>query len=1055
MRKFTLLAFLFISFSMFAQKGFVNPAAKYAEMLGYDFQISKVRGAGEEGLVKLPDGTTVNAWDFFKGKVAQDYSYGARYGYETETETVTENGYTTERAVCIRVVRGNQERIPLLDLMEMNGDPLITKENRTLSETHNDAKVDPNFTVSRSLPASFDWRNKDGHAYIGTPRNQGTCGACYSFGAAAAAEGAYNLTTGSVDGNTADFSEAYIAWCLSKMSAYSSHFSGCNGADYDYMELQALVDVGIVDDQYFPYTITATQNCPAAATNAPKTKFASWNRVPCSDVAAIKTAIMTYGVVDAAVYVSTAFQNYSGGVYSDASTSCSANPCYNTTTNHAISLVGWGNDPVKGDYWILRNSWGSTWGEGGYMRLAATSARIACSVCYMTYASTDTQAPTAPANLTSSNITNNSVLLSWSASTDNVGVTGYDVYRNGSLLTTTSNNSFNVTGLSVATAYSFYVKAKDAAGNVSSASSTINVTTTGTVDTQAPTAPTNLSSSNVTATSVSLSWTASTDNVGVTGYDIYRNGSKLTSVTATSYNVTGLAASTAYSFYVKAKDAAGNISVASSTINVTTDVIVASYCESKGNDYSYEWISSVKIGSFVNTSAGNGYSDFTNKVINLTKGEAVNVELIPAFKSTAYNEYWKIWVDLNGDKDFDDAGELVFDAGSLSKTTVTGSLTIPTGATATTTRMRVSMKYNAAQTVCEAFGYGEVEDYTVNLSTAIVDTQAPTVPAGLVATNVTTSSATISWNGSTDNVAVTGYDVYKDGSLLGTTATTSYNVTGLVKTTTYAFTVKAKDAAGNISAASNALNVTTLTPQLDYCASNGKNSSYEWIDLVQLAEINNATGDDSGYKDYTAQTATIAIGSTERVTVSCGFKSSTYTEFWNVWIDYNQDGVFADSEKVMTGSSSSSANLYNDFNVPTDAALGNTRMRVSMKYNADGTSCESFSYGEVEDYTVNIVATKNTGAGNNYSNDAIALGFEAPSKIASVYPNPTNGLVSITLNGDVTAPIRVYSQVGQLVKTIMPNNRTINIDLTEYSNGVYTIKIPTEKGSEAYKVVKL
>ena len=947
---------------MFAQKGFVNPAAKYAEMLGYDFQISKVRGAGEEGLVKLPDGTTVNAWDFFKGKVAQDYSYGARYGYETETETVTENGYTTERAVCIRVVRGNQERIPLLELMEMNGDPLITKENRTLSETHNDAKVDPNFTVSRSLPASFDWRNKDGHAYIGTPRNQGTCGACYSFGAAAAAEGAYNLTTGSVDGNTADFSEAYIAWCLSKMPAYSSHFSGCNGADYDYMELQALVDVGIVDDQYFPYTITATQNCPAAATNAPKTKFASWNRVPCSDVAAIKTAIMTYGVVDAAVYVSTAFQNYSGGVYSDASTSCSANPCYNTTTNHAISLVGWGNDPVKGDYWILRNSWGSTWGEGGYMRLAVTSARIACSVCYMTYASTDTQAPTAPANLTSSNITNNSVLLSWSASTD---------------------------------------------------------------------------------------------NVGVTGYDIYRNGSKLTSVTATSYNVTGLAASTAYSFYVKAKDAAGNISVASSTINVTTDIFVPDYCESKGNDYSYEWISSVKIGSFVNTSAGNGYSDFTNKVINLTKGEAVNVELIPAFKSTAYSEYWKIWVDLNGDKDFDDAGELVFDAGSLSKTTVTGSITIPTGATATTTRMRVSMKYNAAQTVCEAFGYGEVEDYTVNLSTAIVDTQAPTVPAGLVATNVTISSATISWNGSTDNVAVTGYDVYKDGSLLGTTATTSYNVTGLVKTTTYAFTVKAKDAAGNISAASNALNVTTLTPQLDYCASNGKNSSYEWIDLVQLAEINNATGDDGGYKDYTAQIATIAIGSTERVTVSCGFKSSTYTEFWNVWIDYNQDGVFADSEKVMTGSSSSSANLYNDFNVPTDAALGNTRMRVSMKYNANGTSCESFSYGEVEDYTVNIVATKNAGAGNNYSNDAIALGFEAPSKIASVYPNPTNGLVSITLNGDVTAPIRVYSQVGQLVKTIMPNNRTINIDLTEYSNGVYTIKIPTEKGSEAYKVVKL
>ena len=102
------------------------------------------------------------------------------------------------------------------------------------------------------------WRSKDGHSYIGAVRDQGTCGSCYAFGASACAEGTYNVATGRYDGNTADFSEAYIAWCLSTMSAYSSHFSGCNGADYDYMELQALVDVGTVDDSYFPYTTTAS-----------------------------------------------------------------------------------------------------------------------------------------------------------------------------------------------------------------------------------------------------------------------------------------------------------------------------------------------------------------------------------------------------------------------------------------------------------------------------------------------------------------------------------------------------------------------------------------------------------------------------------------------------------------------------------------------------------------------------------------------------------------------------------------------------------------------------
>ena len=77
-----------------------------------------------------------------------------------------------------------------------------------------------------TLPAAFDWRAYNGHSYIGAGRNQGSCGSCYSFGAAATAEGVYNFATGKYDGNCADFSEGYIAWCLSKDPEYSSHFSG-------------------------------------------------------------------------------------------------------------------------------------------------------------------------------------------------------------------------------------------------------------------------------------------------------------------------------------------------------------------------------------------------------------------------------------------------------------------------------------------------------------------------------------------------------------------------------------------------------------------------------------------------------------------------------------------------------------------------------------------------------------------------------------------------------------------------------------------------------------
>jgi chitodextrinase len=186
----------------------------------------------------------------------------------------------------------------------------------------------------------------------------------------------------------------------------------------------------------------------------------------------------------------------------------------------------------------------------------------------------DAQAPTAPTALTSPSKTSTSVNLSWSASTDDVGVTGYEIYNGGTLAgSTTGTTSFNVTGLSPSTAFSFTVKAKDAAGNVSAASSALNVTTNASAgDTQAPTAPTGLSSPSKTSSSVSLSWTASTDNVGVTGYEVYK-GSTLagTTTSTTSFNVTGLSPSTAYSFTVKAKDAAGNVSAASSALNVTTN----------------------------------------------------------------------------------------------------------------------------------------------------------------------------------------------------------------------------------------------------------------------------------------------------------------------------------------------------------------------------------------------------------------------------------------------------------------------------------------------------
>jgi PKD repeat protein len=148
---------------------------------------------------------------------------------------------------------------------------------------------------------------------------------------------------------------------------------------------------------------------------------------------------------------------------------------------------------------------------------------------------------------------------------------------------------------------------------------------------------------------------------------------------------------------------------------ITITEAAVDYCTSASTNANYEWISQVDFNSFSNASGSSVYTDFTNFELQLTANEEVAVTLTPDFSSSAYSEYWKVWIDYNCDGDFEDAGEEVF-APSASNTIVTGNFTIPAYASGTT-RMRVSMKWNASQTPCETFSYGEVEDYNVNFGT--------------------------------------------------------------------------------------------------------------------------------------------------------------------------------------------------------------------------------------------------------------------------------------------------------------------------------------------------
>ena len=354
--------------------------------------------------------------------------------------------------------------------------------------------------------------------------------------------------------------------------------------------------------------------------------------------------------------------------------------------------------------------------------IATTNAFYAVGIGAAFVGPADAIAPTAPTNLAASGTSFTSTNLSWTAATDNVAVTGYEVYKGTTLLATVATTSYAVTGLTPATLYSFSVKAKDAGGNASVSSNVVDVTTLA--DTTAPTAVV-LSAAGTTASSTNLSWTAATDNAGVSGYDVYKGGILLATVTTTTYAVTGLTAATAYSFYVVAKDAAGNLSTASNSVAVTT--LSVTYCPSTATSAATERIGKVTVGTINNTStATTGYENFTAISTNLVPGTAYSLSITPTWGATKYNEGYAIWIDYNADGDFADAGETVWTKAASKTTPVTGTFTVPAGIALGAKRMRVSMKYNAIPTSCETIARGQVEDYTVNITST---------PAGFAASS--------------------------------------------------------------------------------------------------------------------------------------------------------------------------------------------------------------------------------------------------------------------------------------------------------------------------------
>jgi|GEM_PF-814155 len=332
-----------------------------------------------------------------------------------------------------------------------------------------------------------------------------------------------------------------------------------------------------------------------------------------------------------------------------------------------------------------------------------------------------------------------------------------------------------------------------------------------TPDTQAPTVPTNLVATNIASTSATLSWTASTDNSAVTGYEVFKAGVSIGTTSSANFNLVGLVCASTAGFTVKARDAAGNWSAASTPLNITTTNCSTNFVVEAETNYTtvadVGGNCTVGPSNYAATTASNGM------VVGLCDiGDEIKIAVnIPV--TGTYNVQVRVRSGWGGspmhyisNNKYEYRLNDVLQNFSYVSGSVTANIDVDSYY-GTVQLSGVSLNAGLNYVRVKALeAWAKVDYVSVAL---IADTQAPTVPTALVASTITGSGFALAWAASTDNVGVTNYEIFRNGVSIGTSATPSFNVTGLTCGTNVSMTVKARDAAGNWSAASNALNVNT------------------------------------------------------------------------------------------------------------------------------------------------------------------------------------------------------------------------------------------------------
>jgi len=334
---------------------------------------------------------------------------------------------------------------------------------------------------------------------------------------------------------------------------------------------------------------------------------------------------------------------------------------------------------------------------------------------------------------------------------------------------------------------------------------------------------------------------------------------------------------------------------------------------------------------------------------------------------------------------------------------------------------RIIVLFNSNSFTGHTYNFDNFDTYSVG--SGLPDTQAPTAPSNLVSTGKTDISVSLIWSASTDNVGVIGYDVFKDGILSGSTANTSHTVTGLTASTTYAFTVKAKDAAGNASAASNSVSVTTNPPATASVKVEAENfSASKGVTTVACSDtgggLNVASIDNRDYMEYTVN---IPVDGSYRIDFRIASSVATGR------FDFKKgQTVLASLTVPNTGGNQ----LWQTIAANVQLASGSQKFRVSA--TATGFSMNWLNFELVSSSSM--------------------LASEGAEKIM-IYPNPARGFVTISSgNTETLKEVMIASETGAR-RIFTPESSEVTISTSEFTTGLYIVKIRTASSFTVRKLL--